>query len=135
MPRAAAVAGLLGSGPLARATGAVPGAFSVEYERFTRYQAPQTLQIHLAPAVTSRREARLWISRAFLDSSKIEGVIPTPLRVEGGADRLYYVFQMAKPADPLSVALNLQAEHIGFVDGRIGVDGGREVAFRQLVYP
>ena len=132
---AAAAVGLLGSGPLARATAAVPGVFSVEYERFARYQAPQVLQIHLAPAVTSRREARLWISRAFLDSSKIESVIPTPLRVEGGADRLYYVFQMAKPADSLSVSLILQAEQIGFVDGRIGVDDGRDVAFRQLVYP
>lgn len=132
---AAAAAGLLGSGPLARATAAVPGAFTVEYERFARYQSSQTLQIHLAPAVTSRREARVWLSRVFLDSAKIESVLPTPLRVEGGADRLYYVFQMAKPADPLSVSLILQAEQIGFVDARVGVDDGREVAFRQFVYP
>ena len=124
---AAATAGLLGSGPLARASATVPGAFTVEYERLARYQAPQTLRIHLQPALTSGREARLWISRAFLDSSKIETVAPTPLRVEGAA--------MAKPGDPLFVALNLQAEQIGLVDGRIGVDGGPDVAFKQLVYP
>jgi hypothetical protein len=132
---AAAAAGLLGSGPLGKATAVAPGAFTVEYERFTRYQAPQTLQIHLQPAVTGRREVRVWMSRVFLDSSKIETVIPSPVRIEGAADRLYYVFQMARPGDRLSVALHLQAEQIGLVDGHIGVDGGKDVAFKQLVYP
>jgi hypothetical protein len=132
---AAAAAGLLGSGPLAKATTAAPGAFTVEYERLTRYQAEQTLQIQLQPAVTSRREARLWLSREFLDSSKVDTIIPTPVRVEGSADRVYYVFQMAKPGDPLLVSFNIQAEQIGFVEARIGVDEGHEVKLKQFVYP
>ncbi len=132
---AAAAAGLLGSGPLARATAAAPGAFTIEYERFTRYQSDQTLHVYLEPAITRGREARLWINREFLDSSKIETVVPMPVRVESEADRLYYVFQMAKPGDRLFVAFNIQAEQIGLVDGRIGVSEGGEVAFRQLVYP
>jgi hypothetical protein len=131
----AAAGGLLGSGPLARATAAAPGAFTIEYQRLTRYQSDQTLHIHLDPAVTRGREARVWINRAFLDSSKIESVVPTPLRVEGEADRLYYVFHMAKPGDRLFVAFNIQAEQVGLVQGRIGVRDGREVAFTQLVYP
>jgi hypothetical protein len=132
---AAAAAGLLGSGPLGKATAHAPGAFTIKYERLSRYQAPQTLQIHLEPAVTGRREVRVWINRVFLDASKIESVIPPPVRVEGGADRLYYVFHMARPGDRLFVALHLQAAQIGLVNGRVGVDGGTEVAFRQLVYP
>jgi hypothetical protein len=132
---AGAAAGLLGSGPLGRATAAAPGAFTIEYERLTRYQSDQTLHIYLEPAVTRDREARLWINREFLDSSKIETVVPMPLRVESEADRLYYVFQMAKPGDRLFVAFNIQAEQVGLVQGRIGVNDGREVAFRQLVYP
>jgi hypothetical protein len=132
---AAAVAGLLGSGPLARATVSAPGAFTIEYGRLTRYQSDQTLHIYLDPAVTRGREARVWINRKFLDSSKIQAVVPMPLRVEAEADRLYYVFHMAKPGDRLFVAFNIQAEQIGLVDGRIGVQDGREVAFRQFVYP
>jgi hypothetical protein len=131
----AAAAGLLGSGPLAKSTASAAGAFTVEYERLTRYQAKQTLQVHLQPAVTGRREARLWLSRHFLDSSKIETVVPTPVRVEGSADRIYYVFHMAKPGDPLLVSFNLQAEQIGLVDARIGVDDGHEVKLKQFVYP
>jgi hypothetical protein len=132
---AAAAAGPLGSGPIGKTTAAAPGAFTVEYERLTRYQAKQTLQIHLQPGATARREARVWINRQFLDSSKIETVIPSPVRIEGSADRLYYVFHMAKPGDPLLVAFNIQAEQIGLLDARIGVDDGGEVAFRQFVYP
>jgi hypothetical protein len=132
---AAAATGLLGSGPLGKAMVAAPGAFTVKYERLTRYQAEQTLQIQLQPAVTGRREARLWISRRFLDSSKIETVVPAPVRVEGSADRVYYVFHMAKPGDPLLVSFNIQAEQIGLVDGRVGVDDGHEVTLKQFVYP
>ena len=131
----AAAAGLFGSGPLARAHTAVPGAFTVEYDRLTRYQSDQTLHIHLDPAVTRGREARLWINRGFLDSSKINTVVPAPLRIEGEADRLHYVFHMAKPGHRLFVAFNIQAEQIGLVHGRIGVGDTHEVTFRQLVYP
>jgi hypothetical protein len=131
----AAAAGLLGSGPLARATMASPGAFTVEYERLTRYQSSQMLHLYLEPGVTSAREVRVWIDRQFLDSSKIESVVPQPLRVEGAADRLYYVFQMGKPGERLFVAFTLQAEQIGRVKGRLGVGDTHEVAFTQLVYP
>ena len=131
----AAATGLLGSGPLAKSTAAAAGAFTVEYERLTRYQAAQTLQIHLQPAVTGRREARVWLSRQFLDSSKIDTIVPTPVRVEGSADRIHYVFHMAKPGDPLLVSFNIQAEQIGLVDARIGVDDGHEVRVKQFVYP
>lgn len=132
---AAAAGGLLGSGPLGKATAAAGGAFTVKYERLTRYQTQQKLEIHLQPTVTGRREARLWISRQFLDSSKIETIVPTPVRVEGSADRIYYVFHMAKPGDPLLVSFNIQAEQIGLVNARIGVDDGQEVKLNQFVYP
>jgi hypothetical protein len=132
---AAAAGGLLGSGPLGKATASAGGAFTVEYERLTRYQAQQTLRIQLQPTVTGRREARLWISRQFLDSSKIESIVPTPLRVEGSADRIHYVFHMSKPGDPLLVSFNIQAEQIGLVDARIGVDDGPDVKLKQFVYP
>lgn len=132
---AAAAAGLLGSGPLARATAAAPGAFTIEYDRLTRYQSDQTLHIYLDPAVTRDREARVWIDREFLDSSKIQSVVPTPLRVEGEAQRLSYVFHMAKPGDRLFISFNIQAEQVGLVEGRIGVPDGHAVAFKQLVYP
>ena len=131
----AAAAGLFGSGPLARATAAAPGAFTIEYERLTRYQSEQTLHVHLEPAVTRSPETRLWVNREFLDSSRIDTVVPAPLRVEGRADRLDYVFHMARPGDRLVIAFNIQAEQIGLVAGRIGVNDTHELAFRQLVYP
>jgi len=131
-----ALAGLLGSGPLSRRDVTIPGFLRVEYQRFARYDAPQTLTVRLEPAATNAAYVRVWLDRRYLDGSKVETISPPPIRVEDAGDRLVYVFALARPGTPATVVFALQARQIGSMSGRVGLDGGQAFApFRQFVYP
>lgn len=135
----AAMLGVLGSGPLSKGTIEVPERGRVEYARFARYQTPDTLTVHLGHAATPQREVRLGVDRVFLDRSKIEAVMPPPLRVEGLADRLVYVFAMARTGEPLTITFVLQPQRLGLAHARLTLETAAgeptAVAFRQMVYP
>jgi hypothetical protein len=135
----AATLGVLGSGPLSKGTAEVPGRARVEYARFTRYQTPDTLTIHLEPAATRQPEVRLGVDRKFLDRSKIETVVPPPVRVEGIADRLVYVFAMARTGEPLTIAFVLEPQRLWLAHARLTLDAGAgeptTLGFWQMVYP
>lgn len=133
---ALALAGTFGSGPLSRSEVTLPGLLRLEYERFARFQAPQTLTAHLEAAATGASEVRLWVDRRYLDDTRVETITPSPARVEVGGDRLVYVFPTSRPGEPVRILFALQAEQIGPTSGRVGVDGGEAFAsFRQFVYP
>jgi hypothetical protein len=133
---AVALAGGFGSGPLSRQRAVVPGLLEVDYPRFVRYEAPQTLTVRLAGPALGGPEARVWIDRRYLDDARIESVTPPPLRVETGTDRLVYVFSLLGGAEPVTISIVLQPQHIGATAGRIGVAGDeRFVPIRQFAYP
>jgi len=123
---AAAVAGLFGSGPLARTTARV-GGLEVEYPRFMRREAPAEVRVHVAPGVP----AQLWLGREVLDELDIEAVTPEPARVTAEADRLLYRYDAA----PSEVVLKLRPTHSGRASLRLGVVGGEEAELSPLVYP
>jgi hypothetical protein len=129
----AAVAGLLGSGPLSGGeTGT--GRLRVEYPRLSRYQSSERLVIHAAPARAG--ELRLWLDRGYLEGVRIETMVPPPLRAETAGDRVIFVFAVADAVSPFALHVRLQPERIGVLHGRVGLEGaGDPVAFRQLVYP
>jgi hypothetical protein len=130
-----AVAGVLGSGPLSRRSVTLPGLLRVDYHRFARYEAPQTLTVRLEPAAAGP-EARLWVDRRYLEDVRLESVTPPPSRVEAAADRLVFVFPLRRAGEPATISFALQAARIGTTAGRVGLDGAEGVAtFRQLVYP
>ena len=135
---AAAVVGLLGSGPLSRGVAAVPGHLRVEYQRLARYETPDSLTVRLPPAEIAQREARVWVDRRYLEDVRVEGVIPPPHRVEATGRGSVYVFTVAA-GHPLVVTFQMQPERLGVLRGAVGVDGadgeGPSVAFRQLVWP
>jgi hypothetical protein len=137
----AASLGLFGSGPVSRATAEAPGRLRVEYARFARSQTSETLTVHLESAATAAGEVRVALDREYLERSRVESVVPQPLRVEGRADRLVYVFRAARPGEPLAIAFLLHPERLGVSRGRVSLEPVRaadqpvELAFRQLVYP
>jgi len=131
-----ALAGVFGSGPLSRQEVSLPGLLQVEYQRFARYEAPQTLTVRLEPAATRAAEVRLWVDRRYLDESRVETITPPPSRVEAATDRLVYVFPMSRPGELATITFDLQSRQIGPISGRVGLEGTEAVApFRQLVYP
>jgi hypothetical protein len=131
-----ALAGGLGSGPLSHQRGGVPDLLEIDYSRFVRYQASHTLTVRLTGTAVRGPEARLWIDRRYLDQARIESIAPPPVRVEAGADRLLYVFQLLGGTEPVTISIVLQPQSIGRTAGRIGIAGDERVAtIRQFAYP
>jgi hypothetical protein len=132
----AAAVGLLGSGPLSHARAALPGLMTVEYERFARFETSETLTVRLDSAATAGEVVRVSLSRDFLDAAKIETVLPPPARVESAAGRLIYVFAVAEPRAPMTVAFTFEPQEIGVHAGVVRLESrDASIAFRQLVYP
>jgi hypothetical protein len=133
----AAMLGLLGSGPLSHATVRAEGLI-VDFQRFSRYESSETLRLHIDETATRDPEVRVWLDRRYLDDSRIESVLPVPVRVEGAADRVVYIFAVAEKERPLVVSLSRLPERIGPVRGRAGIEGPATsggVEFRQFVFP
>lgn len=136
-----ALAGLLGlfggAGPLSRASaGNQEASLSIsEYERFLRFGKPTTLQVRLGEAATTGGEARVWLSRQYVENVQFQEIDPLPERVEAGPDRFVYVFEAAGPDRPTAVTFETEPDEIGRLQGRVGLDGGTSLTFSQFVYP
>ncbi len=133
----AALAGLLGHGPLSRTTAGDPASsLRVEYQRFERYQGPTELRLHAAPQAARGGKLKIWLSREFLDNIELEQVVPQPVTAELGSDRQTYVFDAPHlTAETLVVLRYKPTQPFASVRIRAGVEGQPEVSFRQFVYP
>jgi hypothetical protein len=136
----AAFAGFLGSGPASRASRAIPDLLTVEHQRFSRFQSPETLSVQVAPAATRERSVRLWLDRDYVDQSRIESIVPAPVRVDGASDRVVYEFATVTPGMPLTISFLLQPERVGYARVLLGIEPtpgerGQALKFWQVVYP
>lgn len=132
----AALAGLLGHGPLSRAVAGDPGGrLWAEYHRFERYQGSTELRVFFGPDAGRDGQVRLWLDRGFIASIEISDISPPPERVEAEADRYTYVFNVPHARDATSATFHFQPNAYGWVPTRLGLDGGPAVTFRQLYYP
>jgi len=129
----AGLAGLFGGGPLSRAAPR-QGPLRLEYSRFVRYRAPEVLTVQVDPGV-SGETLQLWVDRAYLEDFELQQIVPAPDQTRVLPDRILYEFQ-AQPGDgPLRVTFQLRPQAAGSRSGRVGLEGGDTVTFRQFVYP
>jgi len=132
----AALVGLFGPGLLSAArAGETDGPLWMEYNRFARLQAPQTLRAHLGPDAAKNGEARVWLDREYLQSVQVQQVTPQPALVVAGPDRLTYVFEVDGTEQPTAVTFNVLPDSFGPLRGRVGLEGGGSFGFTQFVYP
>jgi hypothetical protein len=132
----AALAGLLGPGPLSKTMIGEPGGpLWLEYSRFGRFKAPLTLRIHLGPNAGQQGPARIWLSREYLEGVQIEQVTPQPGQVEAGAEQLTYMFPLSEPQRSTAVTFALKTEQIGRQRGCVGLVDGPTLCFHQFIYP
>jgi hypothetical protein len=135
----AAALGLLGPGPLSRATASLPGVLEAKYQTLTRYEDPETLTVRVAPAVTTSGLVRLSINRDYLDRAQVTSVTPTPERVEVAHARVVYVFRVAEAGRPLDVTFDLKPRNIGRAEARLAIESpagrGRALTMRQFAFP
>ena len=131
-----ALAGVFAAGPLSTATISDQASLvKVHYERFARVSAPSVLGIELAPgAVTS--SAEIEIGRAIARAIQIDRMQPAPSHERAGADgSLILDFEFTEPGRPAFVEIFLTPNHVGFVEGAIGLRGQPALRFTQFVYP
>ena len=134
----AALAGLMGEGPLSSTTAGSPeGPLQVEFLRFERHRSPTDLQVHLPAAAVPHDEVQVWIDREYLKDVEVQTIFPEPEKVTISPDRVTYTFKVARPNQPVTITFQVTYEGMGGKQGRVGLgDGdGEPVSFDQFVYP
>lgn len=130
---ASALLGLFGAGPLSsRVIAARDGRFKLEYDRFERYQSPSRLRVQLR--ANGQPTARIWLSRKFMESVKVESIVPAAERVDQRDDGVVYSFSVP-PARPSSIVFHLETEEMGSYPVVIKVDDGLLVEAPHWVHP
>ena len=132
----AALAGLLGPGPLSSRTAEADLGLSADYQRFVRNHAPADLRIRVVPPA-GQDSIRLLVGNAFLEATELRNVKPEPDSVEVTPEGHVYVFEAAELGAEEALILYRYEPDGAFSDipVRIALAGGPEVNFRQFVYP
>ena len=132
----AALAGLLGPGPISSQTAEAGPSLSVAYQRFVRNHAPADLRIRVVPK-TGQENIRLLVGHAFLEATELSNVKPEPEAVEVTPDGHVYVFEAAQLGSEPTLILYRYQPDGAFADitVRMALEGGPGVSFRQFVYP
>src|SRR5215213_1167864 len=89
----AAMLGAFGHGWLGsdRATTS-DGKLSVQYQRIVHLQAPDRMEISVAPGVAGDGVLRLWIDRHYVGDGTLRMISPDPIHLETVAERIIYTF-------------------------------------------
>jgi hypothetical protein len=129
-----ALLGLLGPGPLSdRVAGDKSGPIWVEYERFTRFEAPTELTVHLKrPPTTS--QVGVWLAKDYCDRIEIESITPEPASSNIAADGVNYLFDVRADADDAVVTFHIRPRAPGSLRGEIG-SGETRLSLDQFAYP
>jgi hypothetical protein len=132
----AACIGVLGEGPLSAATvGRNGDPLQVQYGRFVRHRGPIQMEIRLQPGAVQGDQARVWIDREYLNGVEFQNVLPEPERVEAGPDRYVFVFTLSEPANGASISFDLMPVRNGIRKVQVGLEGGPDLTFTQVVWP
>lgn len=131
---AAALAGLLGPGPLSwTSRSSAAGDVAVEYERFSRYTGDTILRVRIGPVRGGA--ARLWISDEYLSAVDIQQVVPEPTAWTATGGGVVLSFPVGGRDDRVDARIRLSLTRIGLVRGEVGLPGREPVEFWQFVYP
>ena len=131
-----ALLGVFGHGPLSETTVRHPSIpLSIDYERFGRYQSTLTVHVHLQGGAAPDGTIGIWFSDDYLSKVHIEQIMPPPETAHISPTGMTCVFRVAQPEQPADIIVDLQAQKIGLISGRIGLDEAHAVHFRQWIYP
>lgn len=131
----AALAGLLGPGPLSETTTlSSDETVEVEYDRFIRHLGDTTMTVTLGPDTVENGKAQLYISRDLLEGWRLSNVSPTPSTESSSAEWLIYEFDVLGNSPP-RVKLVYKGDGLGVHDGVIRAGNGAPAEIQQLIYP
>ena len=132
----AALLGLLGPGPLSNATaGEEGGALWAKYQRFAHRSALTRLEVYAGPNTAQEGQLRLWVSRETIGVNEVRGIQPEPEQVSAAGDRFVYTFAVDDPAREVVVYFLLEPTKYFRQQIALGIEGGPQLGFTQVLYP
>ena len=130
----AALCGLFGHHPLARATSqSANGHLTIEYDRTARYESSAEVTVTVTPAGTGDGETALWFDVDYLDSFTVVAVSPQPVRGKARGGERAFVFET--DGAPFSATFTVQFHTLGLVHGRARVNDTDAIEWTHLVWP
>jgi hypothetical protein len=130
----AALAGLLGPGPLSWATAASDdGLVEVEYQRFTHLEADDMITVGLAPAAVTGDTVDVELAQDWVQSVDISGITPEPQEQVASAYGVRLTVA-TEPGSEVRLQIAFRASEMGRVEAGIR-SAGRDVPFGHFVYP
>lgn len=126
----AALAGLLGEGPLSKARAHSSGGLQVEYHRILRYKTPSRLTIDFAGG---GNDLELSWDVSFLEKIGIEHVEPEPKEYRIDGDVHTWIF--ARSEIPGRIYVTYHPEVFGAAVARLRVKGLGQLELKQFFLP
>jgi hypothetical protein len=132
----AALAGLLGTGPLSHAdSSASDGSLSVKFDRFVHYHRPSVLEVFVHSRRANDQPLRLKVSQAFLDRIQMLRIEPEPEEQLLAGDGVVYAFSQEGRSEFSKVLFHFEFERFGKSRGSVEFVGSGSASFQQFVYP
>ena len=132
----AALAGLLGTGPLSHAEVSAPdGSVIVKYDRFLHYHQPSVLEVLVPSRGQDDSPLRLKVSRTFLDRVQIVRIEPEPDEQQVADDGIVYTFAKEGTPELSKLLFHFEFEQFGSSNGLVELMNGGSADLQQFVYP
>ena len=129
----AALAGLLGPGPISHARAGASGSpLQVQYERFVRNQAPGDLKFYCRPQ--GKDQFQLSFGREFIEHTQIKEISPEPIETSTEGEKYVYRFQRSGGSEHL-VTFRVEGSQFGRMETEVELDKVAKVQFKQFFWP
>ena len=130
----AALAGLLGTGPLSwTERDSAGGVVTVAFDRVTHHEADDSMTLAFGPEAVSDGTVTVELTGTWPDGVDVRGISPEPTEQRLAADGLVLEFAV-EDTDRLEVTMGFRAQEYGPLRGETTV-AGRSVSFSQFVLP
>lgn len=109
------------------------GPLELSYGTVVREGEATELRLTVAPDLIREGTYQVWVGSWFLKHVRFSDIRPTPLGSHGNRGGLTLEFAARHDGRPDTVVLEIRHDRQGSKFGEIGVVGGPEVRFEQLV--
>jgi hypothetical protein len=131
-----AAGGGFGGGTASRHLATTPDeALRLQYQGLWRLNAPTQLELRTHTVPHGKGPLRIALNRGYLQSVRIDWILPEPYLVTGTMDRVIFHFLSAPGEHDMAIDFAVTPLDYGVLRGQIGIEGEQPVRFRQFIYP
>ncbi len=100
--------------------------------RPTQPHAPEEGEEKSNVAYSSKVRGKLWVASDYLEGVQLDQLTPMPDSVEARGDGFVFTFLARSSKEGLTVSFDFTPEAHGLLSGRVSLDGGERLSFRQF---